>query len=77
MSDLTCLNARDPIIRQQRIVSLEREASNLSEALERLKGLIPADISVPPVVGGPGSGGSKIRKGFPRDKIWIHALLNT
>ncbi|KAJ9096407.1 hypothetical protein QFC21_005229 [Naganishia friedmannii] len=77
MSDMTCLNARDPNIRQQRIASFERKASQISEALERLKGLIPADIAVPPVVGGPGSGGSKIRKGFPRDKIWIHALLNT
>ncbi|KAJ9114312.1 hypothetical protein QFC22_005764 [Naganishia vaughanmartiniae] len=77
MSDMTCLNFRDPIVRQQRIESLEREASKISEALERLKGLIPSDIAVPPVVGGPGSGGSKIRKGFPRDKIWIHALMNT
>jgi hypothetical protein len=77
MSDMTCLNARDPNIRQQRMSSLEREASKISDALERLKALIPSDIAVPPVVGGPGSGGSKIRKGFPRDKIWIHALLNT
>ncbi|KAJ9106723.1 hypothetical protein QFC19_003035 [Naganishia cerealis] len=77
LSDMTCLNARDPIKRQRQIASLGRETLKIADALEVLRGAIPSDIAVPPVVGGPGSGGSKIRKGFPRDKIWIHALLNT
>lgn len=77
LQDVTCLNARNPAKRTHQLASIQRETTDLAEVFELMRNGIPVDIAVPPVVGGPGSGGSKIRKGFPRDKIWVHALMNT
>lgn len=77
LQDATCLIARNLVKRAHQLASIQRETSGLADIFEHVRSNIPADIAVPPVVGGPGSGGSKIRKGFPRDKIWVHALMNT